>query len=86
MVKKNGSRSDWKQNGLLLFVTDSKMQRLILRKPFSGAERSPEILFTVKFSVVNINAELMLQKRKQHRLVKKNGFGDLEVRYYGVCF
>lgn len=62
------------------------MQRLILRKPFSGAERSLEILFTVKFSIVILNAGLMLQKRKQCLLVKENGFGDLEVRYYGVCF
>lgn len=45
-----------KENGLFRFVTDSEMQRLVLRKIFSGAKRTLRILFTVKFSSVNLNA------------------------------
>lgn len=45
-----------KENSLFRFVTDPEMQRLALRKIFSGAKRTLRILFTVKFSSINLNA------------------------------
>lgn len=45
-----------KENSLFRFVTDPEMQRLVLRKIFSGAKRTLRILFTVKFSSINLNA------------------------------
>lgn len=59
-----------------------------------------ETLFMMKFSNVNLNARLMLKRKKQHCLVekekkkktkkektnKKHGLGDLEVRCIGFVF